>query len=177
MLKVVSITETIVDYNGYQFMLGSVASEKIPEYTAVFAKNLNLKEGDYIYDVSMDLTTAPIDGSYVDCLRIRDAKVSTKGTLDEFISLKVFGIIFKPRKTSEECPKVGMDARPYLRFTLKSRDAFDHCISRPAYARKAAPAVFALENRTFVEADVTIRPDKIHKFVLYVRAFQEVGGN
>lgn len=177
MLKVVSVTETVVDYNGYQFLLGSVASEKIPEYTAVFAKELNVHAGDYLYDVAMDLTTAPVNGEYVDCLRIREAKVSTKGTLDDYISLKVFGIVLKPKKTGEECPRVGMDARPYLRFTLKSRDAFDHCISRPAYARKAAPAVYALENRTFIEADVTIRPDKIHKFVLCVKAFQEVGGN
>lgn len=176
MLKVVSITETVVDYNGYQFLLGSVASEKIPEYTAVFSKELDVHVGDYLDEIAMDLTTAPINGEYVDCIRIREAKVCKKGALDKFINLTVYGIVLKPKKVSEECPRVGMDARPYLRFTLKSKDAFDRCVSRPVFAKKVAPAIYELENRTFVKAEATIMPDKVHTFVLHIRAFQEIGG-
>lgn len=176
MLLVVSKSDNIVNYNGYQFYLGSIGSSEIPEYPAVFPVDMEVSVGDYLDEIEMDLTTCPKDGKYIDCIRVRKARVSKRGILDRFISLSVYGIVLKPKTDATECPRVGMDSKPYMRFTLKSKDAFNKCISRPAFARKAAPAIFALENRTFVQAEVSIMPDMKHGFILHVRAFQQTGG-
>ena len=176
MLKVSSITDTIVDYNGYKFVLGTISSQKIENFPATFPVEMGVKEGDFLDEISMDLTTALCGGEYVECVRIRDAKIYTDGSLDVFIKLDVLGRVFKPKKFVGECPKVGLDARPRLRFTLKSKDAYNRLVSRPALAKGAAPKIFDLADRTLILANVCITPDNVHGYVLYVQSFELRGG-
>lgn len=177
MLRVDSITDTIVDYNGYTFVLGSIASQRVQHYPATFPIEMGVKEGDYLDEISMDLTTACLGkGEYVECVRIRDAKICSDGNLDIFINLDVLGRIFKPKNIGETCPRLGLDAKPNLRFTLKSKDAYDRFVSRPALAKGAAPKLFDLEDRTLILANVYIKPDRVHGTVLYVQRFELRGG-
>ena len=176
MLKVVSVSDTVVNYNGYQFLLGSVKSENIPEYPATFPVEMGVKAGQYLDDIEMDLTTAFVNNEYIDCVRIRKATIRRAGKLSKYIDLRVPGIVKKPRNVGDTCPLVGLDARPHLRFTLKSKDAYNKKVSRPAFARSVAKSIFGLKNGTFILADVTIMPDTVHGFTLYVRAYELRGG-
>lgn len=176
MLVVKSITDTVVDYNGHKFVLGSVGSQKVVEYPATFPIELGVKKGDYLDEISMDLTTAKIGEEFIDCVRIRDAKVCKEGKLDVSITLDILGCVLKPRNLGDECPKIGLDAQPNLRFTLKSKDAYGNYVCRPALAKKRAPEIFKLENRALILATVSIKPDNVHGHVLYVQAFNLRGG-
>lgn len=176
MLKVSSITDTPIDYNGYGFVLGTISSQKLENFPAAFPADMDVREGDYLDEISMDLTTALVDGEYVECVRIREATICDEGPLDVFIKLDVLGRVFKPRNLGKKCPRVGLDARPRLRFTLKSKDAYDRLVSRPALAKGAAPKVFELADRTLILANVCIIPDNVHGYVLYVQSFELRGG-
>lgn len=177
MLRVVSVSDTVVDYNGHKFKLGSVASEKIEEYFATFPIEMEVKEGDFLDNISMDLTTACVEGKYINCVRIRTAEIKEEGDLDKYIPVEVTGIILKPRNLGSECPKVGLDSRDQLRFTLKSRDAYNRYVSRPAFSKKVARELFKIKNRTLITASVLIMPDTLHKFILCVRNYKTQGGN
>lgn len=177
MLVVKSITDTLVDYNGHTFVLGSVGSQKVDSYPATFPIEMGVKEGDYLDEISMDLTTAHLgEDEYIDCIRISDAVICSKGELDVLITLNVLGRVLKPRNLGPECPRVGLDAKPNLRFTLKSKDAYGRYVCRPALAKKMAPKIFEIENRALILATISIKPDNVHGHVLYVQAFELRGG-
>lgn len=177
MLKVVSVSDTMVNYNGHKFKLGSVASANIEEYPATFPLEMEVNDGDYLDNIVMDLTTACVNGKYIHCVRIREAEIKKHGELDKYIPVTVTGLLLKPKNLGDECPRVGLDAREQIRFTLKSRDAYNRYVSRPAFSKKVAREIFKMKNHTLITVEALIMPDALHKFILCVRKYKIQGGN